>query len=211
MNPKAVGKYVRVQPGDSVKVGDVIAVKKTFVREVKVLSEIEGTVMGYERDSGELLIRPLGMNMSDKGENVVSPIDGIVSVCNNDQIVIQTDKDVIVGERGVGGRAESELVEITSNERSDTALLFSLSVNDIGKVILVQRIDRDTLLKAIGMGVEGIISAEVVDSDMGYLLQRNISTPVLLVSQDSWKKVARWVGKKIYIDGMGKTVLLLHT
>ena len=207
--PRSTGKYVRVSAGDQVNEGDVIAVKKTLFREEKVFSEVSGTVVGFERDTGDLVIKS-----SEKGEkekDLVSPIDGTVTVCNNEQIVIETDKDVLVGERGVGSTAEATLLEITPKEgQENSSLLFALDSQAIGKILLAETVDHDTLFKAIGMGVEGVITREVSDTDMNYLIQRNIATPVILLGHDAWKKVLHWVGKKAYIDGMGKTILFLH-
>jgi hypothetical protein len=206
---KSVKKYVKVQPGDSVKRGDVLAVKKSLIQELKVLSETEGTITGFERDTGELLIRPLMSDGRERTEKLLSPIAGTVRVCNNEQIVIETEKDVVLGESGVGKSGEGEVITITPTEK--TPLLFLLDAGVIGKVLLTEEIDRDSLLKAIGMGVVGVISQTIDPADIAYIQKRNIMTPVLSVTKENQIKIKKWEGKSVYLDGEGMTVLLLHT
>ncbi len=103
-----VRKTLRKNPGDNVKEGDVLAVKKNFfnLSEEKLLSRVSGTILRYERDTGNLIISriPQG-NFPD----IVSPVDGTVSICDNDKIVISTDKDVYSGRKGSGGSVTGEV------------------------------------------------------------------------------------------------------
>lgn len=205
-----VGKYLKVSPGDRIEKETVIAVKKSLFRETKVVSEIEGTVVSFEGDTGDLLIQPTSGAISEKIDSLTSPIDGIITVCNNEQIVIQTDKDVLLAKEGSGEHAEGELYGITSRDENPSSLLFALDTKIIGKIIALPAVDRDILLKAIGMGTEGVITTYADHSDIEYLSKRKIKTPVLIVDGETWKKLGKWAGKKVYIDGEGKTILLLH-
>lgn len=211
VEPRQSHKYVKVRPGDSVKNGDVLAVKKSFFSEVKVISEVSGTILSFERDRGVLHIKPEGEGRGDKEEKLASPIDGIVSVCNNGQIVIDTDKDVLLAEQGVGGKAEAGLFVVSlPPDAKLESLVFALDTKCIGKIVLLETVEREALLKAIGMGAEGIITKNISENDLEYLSRRNIPTPVVSVSDEAWKKLVRWNGKQAYLDGVGKTILLLH-
>jgi hypothetical protein len=81
-----VKNVLKKNPGDPVKVGDVIAVKKSFLgHEEAVISKVEGIVSRYERSTGNLLIRT---SLRAPTENVISPVAGIISMCDNEQIII---------------------------------------------------------------------------------------------------------------------------
>lgn len=203
----AAGKFLKVNPGDSVSVGDILAIRKGVFKEDKVFSEVSGTVMAYDRSSGELILHPSSTS-GKKYEEIRCPIDGIVTVCNNDQIVIETEKDVVVGEKGSGTQAEGILLQPDKVNGSNT--IYTLDTQIEGKILALQSSDRDILLKAIGMDVGGILAGEISESDLSYLSKRNIPTPVIQLSETEWKKMVKWVGKKVYVDAAGKTVLLLH-
>jgi len=207
VKPHTAGKFLKVSPGDSITTGEVLAVRKGVFKEDKILSEVTGTVMAYDRSSGELILHP--SISGKKSEELRCPIDGIVSVCNNDQIVVETEKDVVVGERSSGLQAEGIVYKPNIVSGSNT-LLYTLDTQIEGKVLILQSADRDILLKAIGMEVSGILAGEVSESDLSYLSKRNIQTPVIQLSEPELKKVVKWVDKKAYIDASGKTVLLLH-
>lgn len=211
VKPHSVGKFLKVGPGDSVKEGDTLAVKKSIFREDKVMSEVSGTVIAFERDSGELLIQEAGEKLVSKTDEIRSPIDGEVVLCDNGQIVIETEKDVLLGEHGVGEKAEGSVLKIDFDpEKKNSSLLYSLDASVEGKILLLTVCDRDTLLKAIGMDAKGIITSEINESDLSYLVQRNITTPVIHLSEPEYKKMIKWAAKEVYMDGIGKTVLLLH-
>jgi len=208
--PRLIAKYLKVKPGDTITTGDVLAEKKSLLSTQKVLSEINGTVIGFERDNGQLIIKPEGMADANT-ENLISPIVGSVTVCNNDQIVIETDKDILLGSDGIGTSSEGQVIAVKAqNSESGGSVLFALDATIIDNILLVPESDRDVLLKAIGMGVKGIITGSITESDMGYLMKRNIVTPVILVDQEALKKLTSWKGKQIHMNGQGKTIVLLH-
>jgi hypothetical protein len=208
--PRRVAKYLKVKPGDSIATGDVLAEKKSLLSRQKVLSEVSGTVIGFERDNGQLFIKPEGVADTNT-ENLISPIVGSVTVCNNDQIVIETEKDILLGSDGIGTSSEGQVITLKEqNGESGGSMLVALNATIIDNILLVEESDRDVLLKAIGMGVKGIITGSITEDDMGYLMKRNIVTPVILVDQDALKKLTSWKGKQIHMNGQGKTIVLLH-
>ena len=208
--PRRVAKFLKVKPGDRIQSGDVLAEKKSLLSAQKVLSEIGGTVIGFERDNGQLIVKPEGATETAT-QNVISPIVGSVTVCNNDQIVIETDKDILLGSDGIGTSSEGQIIAVTvQNGETGGSILFALDATIIDNILLVPESDRDVLLKAIGMGVKGVITGGVQESDMGYLMKRNIATPVILVDQEALKKLTTWKGKQIHMNGQGKTIVLLH-
>lgn len=210
-------KYISKRPGDKIKAGDVLAVKKNFLgfRERKVVSRVEGTISRYERDSGNLFIElTTGACTSD----IVSPVDGIVSLCNNDRIVVETDKDVLPGRKGTGGNGQGEvfILEGAFPERgaekseSEISLYYDLDSRAVGKIIVGRNFQRELLIKCIGMGATGIIGTEINNSDLEYISGRRMQVPLIEVDNDTIEKIIKWKGKKIYLNSSEKLLILLH-
>jgi hypothetical protein len=201
-------KYINKKPGDNVKAGDVLAVRKNFLgfKERKVVSRVEGIFSRYSRDSGNIFIE---LTTEADVTDIVSPVDGIVSLCNNDRIVIETDKDILPGRKGAGGNGQGE-VFVLETPKSEISLYYALDSRAVGKIIVGRNFQRDLLIKSIGMGVTGIIGTEIEDSDLEYISSRNMQVPLIEVDNDTIEKIIKWKGKKIYLNSLEKLLILLH-
>jgi hypothetical protein len=147
-------------------------------------------------------------------QKILSPIDGVVDLCDNDKILLKTEKDVIIGENGLGENAEGEVLlligESKNNSEPSPIELHQLDADCIGKIILGEKFDREVLMKAIGMGVTGIVGLDIEENDISYITDRHLTTPVIKVSAPDFSKLLMWKGKKIYMQGSNKTILLLQ-
>jgi hypothetical protein len=218
-------KCLRKNPGDAVTIGDVLAVRRGFLglNEERIVARVEGTVLRYERDNGNLVIKAGGeldsrLRGNDKGEQgddkgeagegetVVSPVDGIVSVCNNDSVVIGADKDFYLGTKGVGESATGEIFILEGG----ISLYYALDSRAVGKIIVGGDFSRELLTKSIGIGVIGIVGTNIVDADIEYLVRRNILAPIIEVDNTTIEKIIQWKGKKIYLNSPEKQLLLLR-
>lgn len=212
-----VRKYLRKKPGDSVKVGDVLAVKRSFmgVREEKAISRVEGTIARYERDAGNLIIT---LATETRVSDIVSPVDGIVTMWDNDKIVIGTDKDVYPGRKGAGEAGMGEIFVLdgafsqqdTSSQESEISLYYALDSRAVGKIIVGGNFPRDLLIKSIGMGAIGIIGTEIRNEDIEYTSGRHMQVPIIEVDNNTVEKIIQWKGKKIYLNSPEKLLVLLH-
>ncbi len=210
-------KYIKKKPGDKVKGGDVLAVKKNFFgfKERKVVSRVEGVILRYARDSGNLFIE---LAVEAGVTDIVSPVDGIISLCNNDKIVIDTDKDVLPGRKGAGGNGQGEVFILegafldrgADSRESETSLYYTLDSRAVGKIIVGRNFQRDLLIKSIGMGASGIIGTEINDSDLEYISGRRMQVPLIEVDNDIIEKIIKWKGKKIYLNSLEKLLILLQ-
>jgi hypothetical protein len=203
-----VRKCLKKNPGDAVAIGDVLAVKKGFfgLNEERIVSRVDGTVLRYERDNGNLVIGAGGEQEGEEGETVVSPVDGMVCVCNNDTIVIGVDKDFYLGRKGVGKCATGEIFIL----EGDISLYYALDSRAVGKIIVGGEFSRELLSKSIGMGVIGIIGTNIIDGDIKYLTSRNMLAPIIEVDNTTLERIIQWKGKKIYLNSSEKQILLLH-
>jgi len=208
---------------------------------LKLLSKVQGTVLRYERDSGTLIMRlesetsqvtdALEQDVGEKNDTkaaedkkdsgtesqmnnhdaILSPLDGTVSLCNNDQIVIDTDKDVLVGTGGYGGSVSGELFNLFGVEKSDSPIveLHHLTVDCIDKVVLGGEFQRDSLVKAIGMGVKRIIAQDISEEDLSFVFHKKMETVIVTLAHEDITKLRKTKYKNVFVDGQSKTVLLL--
>ncbi len=207
---KKAPKLLHIQPGDEVHAGDVIALRKNVLglTLARLKSNVEGTVLRFEEESGTLFIG----NPREKEYELVSPLAGTIEVCHNDQIVIQTNENIIQGIGGMGGTVRGELVILPDVNDANVAqqqLVSQLNGSIIDKVILGRQFGRDALIKAIGIGAAGIIATEVDPDDMNYLQQKSLIVPIVLVNQDALKPLVKQAHKEVFLEGMTYTILLL--
>jgi len=106
--PQKIVKTLRKNLGDSVSKGDVLAIKKGRLRlgTKKIISEFSGTIVKIDEEKGDVLIHT---GVGDKNLiSIISPVDGIVDFCNNDKIVIKTERHVLLAKRATGEEARGE-------------------------------------------------------------------------------------------------------
>lgn len=213
---KHSARTLKRNPGDAVRKGTVLASKKRSfgLREDTIVSQIDGTFLRYERDTGTMVLIPLddSDNSIAEGKVLYSPIDGTVEVCDNGKILLQTDKDIILGKEGIGEDFTGSVLNIAQSQEDPEGKvqLHFLDSNVIGAIIIGGVFDRDSLLKAIGMGVGGVIAFSIREEDLAHIESRHLTTPIVIVEKDAYLRLLSWNGKKAYIHGSQKTILLLH-
>ncbi len=207
---KKVGQYLKKNPGDSVVAGEEIAVKKNFFGKVdaEIISKFSGIVTRFEREKGILSVKPAGQPAEN--ETLNSPIDGVITLCNNEKILLETDKHFVVGKRGRGNQTSQVMLFVHTN-KSDAVQSYELDASSIGSIILGRYFPREILIKAVSMGVAGIIGTKFLDDDLQYLEERKIDIPFIEIEETDLPKLSHWHGKSAYMHGDGKTIILLHT
>ncbi len=217
---KKAGRTLRKNPGDSLKPGDIVAIKRGLfgMSEDRLESKVEGIILKFDRGLGNLVIRLTngssteGSDDDEMQTDIISPIDGKVILCNNGQIVIETDKDVISGTNGVGGSNQGEAIFISTPDetKKDDLLLFALDAKVIGKVVMSPHMTKEALMKSIGMGVIGIVSSNITEDYFSYLIEKKLTIPVIKVTSEDIKRLENWAQKKVFLEGSSKSIILLH-
>lgn len=206
------GKTMRKNPGDTIEPGDVIAVRSGFLGmgEQRVVSSVSGTILTYERRTADVTIR-IGDEAEKTGEaeTLLSPIDGKVAACDNEKIVIETSSNAIAPISGTGASVQAPVLHL-KHEADSPLPLHLLSPDTIGKIVVAHSLDRDGLVKAIGIEVAGVIVTQLDSKDEDYLNEKDIEMPVLQVSEDDYKKIVKWSGKPAYLEGKKKSIVLLQ-
>lgn len=187
--------------GDSVKEGDVIAVKsgKLGVGAKKIISKFSGTITKINEQTGEVHIRSGG----GVSEDIFSPVEGVVDFCNNEKIVIKTDREAVIAKDALGKKAEGQVYYIES-------LDFNKLTSEISdKIVLVKILDKTSLFKILGLDAKGIITQELDEVDFIDLNDKKIDTPILSISEEDFKKIIKNKNKKLFLDGENKSIIIL--
>lgn len=200
-----------VNLGDTVTQGDIIAEKKNFFgkRQAAVVSSVAGTILKYERDTGNLVIRT---DTKIDSNELISPVAGKVDLCNNKEIVIATENAVAGLEVSSGTQSEGELFLLAESFQDNTItnVLYYLDNRAIGKVVLGGALSRDLLVKGHGIGVAGFVGTGIGEEDINYLNEKNISLPVIVVNEEGLGKLKKQEGKKVKVDAKNRVVIFLN-
>ncbi len=206
---KVEGLLLR-RPGDSLEKGDVIATKKKSMgfSKVKLLSNISGMITRLDSETGDLTV---GGEIGETKE-IISPIDGVVQMCNNEQIVIDTNESIVQGISGFGKNAQGPIYVLPSvlTPADSQQLMIQLNSSITNKVVLARSLHRDALIKAIGLESLGIIATTILPEDIEYLIQRNMLVPIVLIEEDQLVKLSKKSGKNAYLEGSTSTILFLE-
>ena len=200
-------KLVQKNPGDPVRQGEIIALKKSLfgVKKEAIVSKIDGIVVKYERDTGNLYVRTSYNNLT---EEFISPVDGVVSLCDNEKIVISVEKNVVLGTSATEAQTEGEV--FTFEDAPAANQFFLLDSKVIGKVVVAESLTRENVTKGIAVGAVGFVGAQIEPSDIEYVRQKHAHIPVIQIDQDGLKTLLAWKNKKIYLDGQARAIILLQ-
>ncbi len=202
-------KAIKKAPGERINPGDVIAIKKTFFGKVKgrIISQISGTILRYERDTGNLIVRT---DFTQSSLELISPVAGTISLCNNKEIRIDT-KDALVStgvSLGTTGEGILFVLKESFDEGGSDNTLYYLDSRAEGKIILLHTITRDIIIKGDSIGASGFLGVVIADEEVDYLQQRKINLPVLQITDELVTTLHSWENKKVMIDVMSKAVIL---
>lgn len=200
--PNKIHKALKKNLGDSIKEGSVLAIKKKLFGGEKIISKISGTIVKIDEEKGDIYVKTLNESDSEN-EQLLSPVDGVVEICNNEKIVIKTDKDVILAEDSLGGQASGEILYFANLLENE------LNSSIAGKVALVKTLDKVSFYKIMGLDAAGIITQEIEDTDFIDLTEKRITTPVMNVTDEDFKKIVKKDGKKVYLNGKDKSIAIL--
>lgn len=195
-----IQKSLKKNLGDSVEEGTVIAEKKKVLGKENIKSPISGIIAKIDEENGDIYIKTLNQ---EKGDAIISPVDGVIDFCNNEKIVIKTEKDVVIASDAFGQERMGELLLI---EELDTYKLTNKIEN---KAILTKSIDKISLFKAIGLEAAGIITLELFGEDFIDFEEKPIKTPVMIVNEEDFKKLTKHNKDKIYMDTKNKSIIVL--
>lgn len=202
-------KVLKKSPGEHIEPGDTIAVKKNVFGKIKgkIVSQISGVVLRYERDTGNFYVRT---DISPSSLELISPVAGIVSLCNNKEIHIDT-KDALVSKGvsfGSTGEGNLFILKESFDENGSNNDLYYIDSRVEGKIVLLHTISRDIVIKGESIGAAGFIGVAIANEEKEYLEKREVGIPVLQIADELVSQLGEWENKKVMIDVMSKAVVL---
>lgn len=160
--PKAIGKFLTVALGQSVKKEDVVAKTKGIlgIREVK--STVAGTVHTISETNGSLWIK----TKAEESEKVMNPVAGLVVELSDSKIVVEVIGRAWEGERAEGGITQGNLDSIGE---WGTSRLDQLTSGSEGRIVVVaDKVNSAWLAKASALGLAGVVCAGIPDDTGGH-------------------------------------------
>jgi hypothetical protein len=201
-----ITKFLKKNLGDAISEGEVLAEKKGGLGKSaqKLISQFSGTITKIDQTNGDVGVRSASGNIEpESSKTIISPVAGTVDFCNNEKIVIKTDRDAILALDGLGEEAQGEVISLGELEETE------LNSEMAGKIILADSVDKVSLFKAIGLDAIGIVIKSLEDTDFIDLEQKRITVPVMIVSEEDYKKLARIDKKHVFLGGKDKTIVIL--
>lgn len=195
-------KYITKIPGEKVEKGEVIAIKKSFFGGNTLLRSREaGTIVRYIRQSGELVIAlKEGVNTGEL--DIFSPVEGVVQLCDNKEIVIATDRQAFQVDFALGTPIHGK-IEFLDKEDS-----YHINTEVIGKIVVSKFLSREMILKGIGIGVLGFIGVEISDQVIEYLLKKETKTALIRVDEKIYEKLKQKKSETIFINPVAKVIFI---
>lgn len=185
--------------GDRVDEQTVLAVKKKLIGTKKILSPFQGTIVKIDEIHGDVYVKT---NLEEKGDALLSPVAGTIDSCDNEKIVVKSDKDAISLIQ-VSGQNTKGILEVLEKPEPE---FLSIELKD--KIILISTTTRLFVFKAIGVGAQGLISESIDEGIFEELLEKQIKTPVCVVENQGFEKLKKENGKMVSINQDTKSILI---
>ena len=202
INPKKVMATLKKGLGDKVEAGDILAEKKGMIKVKRAISQLEGTVLKLEEDTGNLYIRT---DSTGEIETLKSPVDGKVTFCDNEKVVLETEKRALSASKSFGKEAKAELIYFNKEK---------IEFEDIDKkidkkIILAKTFDRAALSKAFGLGALGAIGLDIPDEDIDHFKKRELEAIIFQVDNKSFEELVKENGKQVYLNAENNIIVIL--
>lgn len=169
-------KYIKKSEGEEVKKGENIAGYNAFfgLWNNWVKSPIDGHIERISDVSGQIIIRENPILV-----DVKAYIRGkIVEVLENEGAIVETNASFVQGIFGIGGENHGEIMVVTEDLKAH--LTEDLITSDCkGKIVIGGAcVTRDAFLKAVEIGVSGIVTGGIKDIVLKDLLGYEIGVAI---------------------------------
>ncbi len=203
--PKKITKALKKNLGDRINRGEIVAAKKGSLGMggKKIISEFSGTINKIDEEKGEIWVRVLAK--SDNPENILSPVDAVVDLCDNEKIVLKTEKPAILLENTCGKNVRGELLCLSKEFIDDEDVKKEVS----GKIIVGKKFEKAAVFKAIAMGTLGIITTDIDNARFSEFTERKIDTPIFSINNENYSGLLKYKEHQVYMDSNNKVIIVL--
>ncbi|MBI2021666.1 hypothetical protein HYS93_02145 [Candidatus Daviesbacteria bacterium] len=222
VSPQEGAKSLQRQIGAKIYKGELLAFKKgLFGRKAVVVAPTDGVIEHYDPLSGDLKLKFIPKEIS-----LTSGVYGIVDEVNEitGEVLIRTMATEVFGVIG-SGKERAGVLYIISNK--EDLLHPSKITQELSKHILVAGalVYGDTLTKAAGFGIYGIITGGInakdykgmtssidprksIGSDVGISLLVTEGFGPLAIGDDIFNLLRGFNNRYVYLNGNGRTLIL---
>lgn len=174
--PSLLPQYMKVQNGEMLKKGQILAETKGFFGLFKssVRSPIDGELESISQHTGQALLREPRIPIQVKAF-----IDGIVvDVIENEGVVIENKSAYVQGIFGLGHETNGE-IKLLVNDPEQITTIKEITPDCKDKIIVTGALlTIDIIEQAKSAGVRGIIAAGIEDEDVKKLLGYDIGVAI---------------------------------
>lgn len=209
VSPKHVGGMLKKAPGDFVAKGDILAQKDGLFGDTVIISNVRGTLSKFERNDGTVVIRFQDVRPESGKDEILCPLDGVVSICHNGKIVLDTEKNVYLGEKGIGQSVRGVL-KLSEVKSKDPIPAEKITAEFIDTVLFGPAFTTEAYAKASAIGVGGILTLSLSENHISYINEKRLSLPVIEVTEEIGKTISKWKNKEVFVNGESKAILLLN-
>ena len=141
---------------------------------------------------------------------LISPVAGTVSLCNNREIVVETENAYISEGITFGDTREGILFVLRESfdESDSDKALYYLDSRAAEKIVLVKALTRDLIIKGDSIGVMGFLGTTISNEDITYFQEKQLQLPVAEITNELVTKLHPWENKKIMIETKSKAIIL---
>lgn len=221
VSPKEAARYLQRPIGSSIFKGELLALKQGLLGKTEVLAPTDGVLEEYNTQTGELRLKFLA-----KETKLVSGVYGIVESVDKEkgEVVIKTLVTEIFGIMGSGNERSGQLNILS---KPGTLVQPSQITPDMSKHIVVagSAIYGETLRKATGYGVSGIISGGInagdfralagtvdprkrVGNDVGISVLVTEGFGLIPIGDDIFKILSQYDQKFVFMKGNTSSIYL---
>jgi len=174
--PEDAPQYMLKKVGDSVKKGELIALKKSWFGWLRksYFSEYDGTIEYISEASGQIIIRepPVPMHLA-------AYIPGkVVEVLPKEGVILECVATYLQGIFGVGGETHGEIMAIAESP-SDVIEADKITSGCSGKILVGGSIiTAEALHKAIDVGAKAVIVGGIKNKDLSDFLGYEIGVAI---------------------------------
>jgi hypothetical protein len=205
ISPKKAIKTLKKKLGSYIDKGDVIAVKKgkLGIGKKQIISEFSGTLLKIDNDTGDLFVRVVLDNTEDKP--VISPVDGSVDFCDNEKIVLKTDRATVLAEETNGKSGKGNLLVLEKTEVEDQDVAKEVSEN----IVAAESFEKAAIFKILAIGGLGIITLSRNKENLEDVLAKNLNKPLFFVSNESFEDLKKYKNREVSLDADNKIISVL--
>ncbi|OGG02979.1 hypothetical protein A2W14_04330 [Candidatus Gottesmanbacteria bacterium RBG_16_37_8] len=186
-------KFLKKRPTEKVSEGELLAEKKSLVTLLSVRSPISGNIKEVDLKKGTVTIIKEGKQTI----KVTVPVKGRVKSIEKNLLELEIKGERISALKGKGESQVAKLMRIPDEKSS----FFDFGIEVENRLVLIKKVTAELMAKLDTLDALGVIT-------LGADEEGNF--PCLVISDDSYKELAKADGKSVWLRPAEKEVIILE-